>query len=171
MIYAAALAAVWWRKKKCSTLGVAPPKGGRWSKTERGNIANKGDIVCNVDDSQVAEEPLSRCDKSSLIPSPAPFFSDLLHSPFSPICSLNGGVTQFSFFSDRLVLICLWALFLSLIPVWVIPLLTPLLLSFLYKVEESQTFGCHLIFHSNMHPFTLIKAKTFPQTPSHTGWE
>lgn len=63
-------------------------RGGRWSKIERGDIANKGDIVCNADDSQEAEEPLSACDTSSLKSSPALSFSDLSRSPSAPLSFL-----------------------------------------------------------------------------------
>lgn len=51
------------------------------AKKARGDIANKGDIVCDADDSQAAEEPISACDTSSLKPSPALSSSDLFRSP------------------------------------------------------------------------------------------
>lgn len=141
MIYTVSLAAVWWGEKKCITLGVAPP-GRQMNKIERGDIANKGDIVCDADDSQEAEEPLSACDTSSLKPSPALPFSDLFCSPSTPLSSLS------HFFSTLVPAERPGYLSLSpfslphLIPVWKL-YLSPSLISL--QSTESQTLPCHPI--------------------------
>lgn len=114
------------RERKSAAHWELLHQGGRWSKIERGDIVNKGDIVCNADDSQAAEEPLSVCDTSSIIPSPALSFPDLFHSPFTPFPFLNGWVSLLSFFLPAQVLTdCSGYLFQAfslphLLPVWVL---------------------------------------------------
>lgn len=149
MIYAVWLAAVWWEWKSAEHWELLH-QGGRWSKIERGDIVNKGDIVCNADDSQAAEEPLSVCDTSSIIPSPVLSLSDLLHSPFTHFLFLNGWVRLLSFFfllrSWRIALVISPRPFLSLIFSLSGCFSSPILPLFFNKVPKSQTLGCHIIF-------------------------
>lgn len=78
MIYTESLAAVWWGEKKSASYQVLLRHESRWSEIERGDIADKGDIVWDADDSQAGEETISACDCSCLKPSPTLFLSDLL---------------------------------------------------------------------------------------------
>lgn len=161
MIYTVSLAAVWWGEKKCITLGVAPP-GRQMNKIERGDIANKGDIVCDADDSQEAEEPLSACDTSSLKPSPALPFSDLFCSPSTPLSSLS------HFFSTLVPAERPGYLSLSpfslphLIPVW-----KALPFSFLdfftkYRKPDTPLPSHQILMHIHLH--THINKYIFSQT-------
>lgn len=58
-------------RRKCIESGSRYTRGGRRREIGKRDIANKGDIVWDADDSRAAEEPESACDTGSLKPSPA----------------------------------------------------------------------------------------------------
>lgn len=78
-------AAVCWRERKVQWVGCT--RGGGRSGIGKRDIANKGDIVWDADDSRAAAQPESACDTSSLKPSPALSSSDLFCSPSTPLSS------------------------------------------------------------------------------------
>lgn len=85
-------------REKSASHRVSLRRESRWSEIERGDIADKGDIVWDADDSQAGEETISACDTSCLKPSPTLFFSDLLLSLHLFLCaSFNRSVTLLSF--------------------------------------------------------------------------
>lgn len=78
-------AAVCWGERKVQWVGCT--RGGGRSGIGKRDIANKGDIVWDADDSRAAAQPESACDTSSLKPSPALSSSDLFCSPSTPLSS------------------------------------------------------------------------------------
>lgn len=144
-------------------------RGGRWSKIERGDIVNKGDIVCNADDSRAAEEPLSVCDTSSIIASPVLSFSDLLHSPFTHFLSLNGWVRLPGFFLLR----SWWIAWLSLPGLFSLSssprlaaFLPPFFLYFLQRTRNPNTLlSSHFSVSKHQSIYTREKCTHFPRLP------
>lgn len=147
--------------KRSFTLGVLH-QGGRWSKMERGDIANKGDIVCDAYDSQEAEDPLSVGDTGSLKPSPV-LFSWPLPSHLCLFFRVNRHRIQFFLFPTQVSVDgseypsqSLPLLFFSF-PKAKSNLLSELLSIYTWRMEDTVFYIC-TFFYSQV--FSVIKWTT-----------